>query len=362
MRVTIHFFSGAGNTARAVSIIAKRLERSGHTVQCLFIDKDAVPPSVVSDLTVIAYPTYSWAAPSMVKRYARQMPRSNGTRASIFTTRGGSPDPQKDGGFAGQGLEEMARILRKRGYDVALTMDAPYPDTWIQAVNPPAGEEAGIIIARGDAEAERFAQAILSGERSLYRCGAFHTAWSKTIAILFSLAGRRMLGKMFIADRNCTSCGICAKTCPSGTISLEGADQRPSWGTNCENCCRCINTCPENAIQFSVPLLVTHLGVQILSFVICAKVGRTAGAWSVLRRRSPVLAFTAAFAAAKASAFFLFMLQMVPLDRILFALSGHEKLRDFFCWSHTQGFNRYKAPGFKPLAPGLHTAIAPKKQ
>jgi len=128
-------------------------------------------------------------------------------------------------------------------------------------VNPPTGDEAQAILSKGDAAACAYARALVEGRRSLYRCGAFHTAWSRTVALLFRGPGRRVLGKTFIADGQCTGCGLCAKICPASNIRLEG--ERPRWGSHCEDCCRCFNLCPENAIQTSPLLLVIHTAANV---------------------------------------------------------------------------------------------------
>jgi ferredoxin len=349
MNTVIHYFTGTGNTGRAVSIIGRMLEQEGHTVTAQFIDALARPPRNIPDLTVIAFPILSWAAPALVKRYVKRMPPGEGARASIFVTRGGSADLDKEGGFAGQGIEEIEHILSRKGYDVVLSMDAGYPDSWIQAVNPPSGKEAQAIIARGDAATESYAAMLLAGKRSLYRCGCFHTAWSKMMAAVFRLLGRRLLGKTFYADTRCTSCGLCAKSCPAHAVRLVGRGRRPRWGLSCQDCCRCINICPHGAIQCSVPLLSIHLALHAGSIVLWIVLIRHAGAF-LCAQMAGLFAVPLAVAFALLSGWLLFLLQVTAIDRMLFALSGLPGLRSFFGRSHTRGFSRYRAPGFRPLS------------
>lgn len=345
MKTIIHYFTGSGNTGRAASLIGRRLGEAGHAVELRYVDTSSVPPREVPDLTVVACPTYSWAAPSLVRKYAKKLPPGNGSRAAVFTTRGGSCDPGREGGFAGQGLEEMERILKRRGYDVTLTGDAGYPDTWVQAVNPPSGQEAEAIVSRGDAAADAFAQALLEGRRSLYRCGAFHTAWSRAVAQLFRGPGRRVLGKTFIADLRCSGCGVCARACPASNITLEGG--RPRWGLHCEDCCRCFNVCPEKAVQTSPLLLLTHLAAFIALTTIWVKSLGFFPSLPLLRKHRALSALLT-LKTAPASAVALFLIQLVALDGLLFRLTGTERLRRLFSWSYTRPFTRYRAPGYTP--------------
>ena len=53
----------------------------------------------------------------------------------------------------------------------------------------------------------------------------------------------------FYATDTCISCGICAKVCPTGTISLSG-DGKPEWADTFVQCVACIHRCPVRAIEY----------------------------------------------------------------------------------------------------------------
>jgi ferredoxin len=117
-----------------------------------------------------------------------------------------------------------------------------------------------------------FADALLDG-RTLYR-GWLSLVFGLLLAPLslgYMLFGRPMLGKLFLADERCTSCGICAKSCPFGAIRMLGRiAKRPYWTWHCESCMRCMNVCPENAVQVWQPGLV---GLVVLASTIGVPVG-----------------------------------------------------------------------------------------
>lgn len=54
--------------------------------------------------------------------------------------------------------------------------------------------------------------------------------------------------KAFYANDDCISCGLCAKKCPLGNVSL--TDGKPVWGDRCTHCMACINYCPKQAVEY----------------------------------------------------------------------------------------------------------------
>ena len=328
MQAVIHFFSGTGNTARAVGIVGARLAAAGWEVACQAIASGTEPPAGTPDLTVVAFPIWAWAPPHFVLEYVRRLPNGQGAKAAVLAT---------CGGFGAQGVGEMERALRRRGYRVVCSGEAVYPDNWLLAVNPPAGTELENELADGDQAVQMFINNCTADEPKRFRCGWGHVLWSWPIARLFRWCGRRFLGKFFIADERCTSCGQCAAACPVRAIRMEGVPARPRWGADCAGCYRCIQLCPVRAIQVSVARLAVHLGVNLALTV--------GWLWALLawRERLPlaVAAATAAFAA-------LTVLQLTALDDLLGALERRPALRRFFAASYTKGFGRYRAPGFRP--------------
>ena len=337
MKAVLHFFSGTGNTARAVGVVAARLEAAGWEVARQAIAGGAEPPAGISDLTVVAFPIWAWAAPHFALEYVRRLPKGQGARAAVLAT---------CGGFGAQGVGEMERALRKRGYAVVASGEAVYPDNWTLAVNPPAGTELDDMLAEGDEAVRTFADGIAAGQPDRFRCGWGHVLWSWPIARLFRTCGRRFLGKFFVADDRCTACGLCARTCPVRAIHMEGGPARPRWGTNCAGCYRCINLCPTQAIQISILRLAIHLGLNL-----ALTVGWFFWVGWLYRQVVPLpgaMGFGLAVIWALAVYAALTFLQLTALDGLLRGLDTRPALRRFFAWSYTKGFGRYRAPGFRP--------------
>lgn len=336
MQAVFHYFSATGNTARAVELLAERLQAAGWEVVRQPVTARAVAIAAVPDLTVVAFPIWAWAAPHFMLEHARRLPRAKGARAAVFAT---------CGGFGAQGVGELARVLRRRGYAVVASGEAVYPDNWTLALNPPAGPELDAALARGDARVREFADRLLSAQPAVFHCAWGHVLWSWPIARLFRLCGRRFMGKFFIADERCTACGRCAAECPARAIRLQGAPGRPRWNAGCAGCYRCINLCPAQAIQVSVPRLAVHLLLNLALTV-----------WwffwidwlyqQVVPLPGPS-GFGLAVIWAVAILAVLTLLQLTLGDAVLQWLATRAPLRRFFQRSYTQGFRRYRAPGFR---------------
>jgi len=337
MKTVIYYFSATGNTARAVQAIAERLKAAGQDVSLQTVDVQTDPPREIPDLTMVAFPIWSWAAPHFILNFTRHLPRAKGAKAAVFST---------CGGFGAQGIGEVERLLKRRGYTVVCSGEAAYPDNWVLAVDPPTGEELNTALAEGDGGVQLFINNCLSESPAKYRCAFLHKLWSWPISRLFRMFGRRFLGKIFIADATCTSCGICARDCPVQAIRLSGSPAAPRWNASCAACYRCINLCPVQAIQISIPLMIVHLGLNLVLTILCL------GSIGWIHRQLPPMVGLAqwgmAVVIALAVLVTLSVLQLTALDRWVHGLATRLSLRGFFLRSYTRSFGRYRAPGFRP--------------
>jgi ferredoxin len=53
-------------------------------------------------------------------------------------------------------------------------------------------------------------------------------------------------GQRYIISQDCTKCGICAKICPAGNITVT---DKVVFKNQCEVCLGCVHMCPQNAIH-----------------------------------------------------------------------------------------------------------------
>ncbi|MDD5067552.1 MAG: EFR1 family ferrodoxin [bacterium] len=339
-KVLIHYFSATGNTARSVQLLKKGMDAAGYSAEIRRIG--TAKPSLFGeyDCHIISFPVLAWAPPSFVSRYVKALPQGRGMKAAVFATFGGAPV---------QAIEQMEKLLKRRGYDVIMTSGALYPDNWSQMMDPAHGAEAADMIKQGDAAVVKFIKEFKQGKRKFFRASLFSSLWSGSVAWIFGLIGRRFLGKCYIADSTCNNCGTCVKACPVKAILFRGSiRKKPMWLFRCEDCNRCINICPKRSIQTSVFRLTLNAVLNILIIVLVMKaspslVRMVHGKLNIL----PALLLDVAGIGIMTAV--LFWIQFYCVDRIIFILEQIRPLKGFFEFSFTRKYNRYTAPGFKPL-------------
>lgn len=73
---------------------------------------------------------------------------------------------------------------------------------------------------------------------------------NKVLTGTLSAAGKFMYNgkeaQKYIVNDDCIKCGICAKVCPAGNITVEG---KVNFKSSCEQCEACLHMCPKNAIH-----------------------------------------------------------------------------------------------------------------
>lgn len=337
MKAVVYWFSGTGNTRIAVRRLAAGLQAAGWSVdEKPIIGGSAVGADAakgVPDMTVFSFPVLGWAAPSVVRAFAKRLPRVKEAKAAVMATWGGGP---------GSCMDRFAAILRRRGYDVVATGGAVYPVNWTQVANPPSAEDAKLIIDLAAPRIDALADTLARGERSFYRSSPGMAVVTAVVSPIYLLIGRRGLAKLNVADLGCDGCGLCARECPGGVIRMSGGRlRRPRWGFDCIGCGRCINSCRRTAIQVSAVKAVIHLSLNVA--VLIAAIAGGAALGTALTHGS-VLAVPLAVALASGFAAVGTIAQFTAFDRLLFLLERIPGFNRAFALGWTQRFRRYMAP------------------
>ena len=171
--------------------------------------------------------------PHLVRRFVRRLPPVDGIPAAVIAVYGddfaGPPSARRRvSGFEGGALDDAARLLSRRGYAVRTTRGVGFPGSFTQfvAATRRGGVPAHARRFRGRGRGHR-GRPRRGTPRAAERAGRRPGSGPRVVGAMFSLVGRRALGKMYVADERCTSCGWCERACPSRTIRHARLERRP---------------------------------------------------------------------------------------------------------------------------------------
>lgn len=268
---TFYFYTGTGNSYRVATWLAGAVREKGTPVKVSSI-RSASPSEEIgagkASLLGLVMPTHGFTTPWAMLRFALRLPRRGNTHAVVIATRAGSRiGSLYTPGFEGTATLLVTLILTLKGYRVRGTAGIDMPSNWIALHPGLSPDTVSGIVARAQRKAQRFMEAILSGERYFTWMMFMLGLLVLPISLAYLAIGRLFLGKIFFASDRCTGCGLCAEHCPNQAIEMRNTKvgPRPYWTFRCESCVRCMAYCPVQAVEASHLLAV---GVYFLANLI----------------------------------------------------------------------------------------------
>lgn len=194
----------------------------------------------------IVFPVYRWSTPRIVDEFLRK---------ARFKTDDGRPYepgyayavdvfgyfPGAEVGF----LEDLMKREHGFGFDAAF--EIPSVANCIYVSNPPSVKRQRKLIADEERVAYKVAQDVKGHVKSRKAKG------SPIGRLLSKVTGTeekvRSVSQFRVDTGRCTCCGMCARICPTNTITMQ--DGHPAWqGDACTECLACIHRCPSEAIDY----------------------------------------------------------------------------------------------------------------
>jgi ferredoxin len=275
--IYIYYISGTGNARISSEWIADEAGKKGVKTIVRQIDRlenIIIPDKSENSLIGFAFPTHGFNAAPIMLRFIAAFPKGLCKNVFLLNTRAGMKMNKIFlPGVSGIALLLPAFLLLLKGYRCVAFRPVDLPSNWIPLHPGIRKKVISSIFNRCERIVRDFTNKLLSGKK------IYNGLYSLPLDILISpvafgyyVAGRFFLSKTFIANYNCTNCGLCIKECPTSSIKL--VNKRPYWKLSCESCMRCLNNCPEKAIEAAHGmavgfwLLITVVNARIILLVI----------------------------------------------------------------------------------------------
>ena len=246
VKISLFYYSGAGNTKFIAKRIEKSLKNRGYSVKSARITVDLIRDikHIEADFIGLGFPIYFRNAPELVRVFLQKI-EGNGRKIFFFCTKGL---------YSGNAIREIAKLSIKRGFQPASSIEFYMP-----------GTDALLLLAKKGSFLERFFKSIHS--RNIGRKieqftqdlfdrtmkvpkKKWYTFLDKMIVerfeIVWSDQNKKLIPQFYSIDDICIKCMKCVKGCPRDNIVFEG---RIKFGTNCDTCFYCVHHCPVESIQ-----------------------------------------------------------------------------------------------------------------
>jgi len=247
-------FSGTGNTLDVARRLAQALgDRNLVRLEgeCLLHPENFDADTPQTPDIVWAFPVYSWGVPPVVANFIRNVADTMVFRAAkhwMLCTCGDD---------TGMTDRQWRRLIDSRGWISADAFSVTMPNTYtlMKGFDTDSPDIAAAKLRAMPAAVRSIAARIRLGDAvplpPLVR-GAWPHFKSGIIRPWFERFA--MSPKPFRTTGGCTSCGLCARSCPMKNISMtagsDGAPALPHWSGNCALCLRCYHICPRRAIAY----------------------------------------------------------------------------------------------------------------
>jgi ferredoxin len=242
----IFYFSGTGNSLWVAKELCKAFNEP--LVSIAEVMKGGNHEIIYSlqpaEKVFIIYPVHSWGPAVLVSRFISRLKLKEYAGQAVYSV-------CTCGDECGYTENKIKRWLGRKGITLSGSYSLQMPNNYILLpgfdVDSQEVEKRKVREASGRLAAIVHAVREATGEK-LYQTGSLPFLKSRIVYPLFVRYALRQI--FFYATEACIYCGICVKSCPTGTITMEKG-KSPKWKKDtCVQCLACIHHCPERAIEY----------------------------------------------------------------------------------------------------------------
>jgi ferredoxin len=238
----IFYFSATGNSKYVAERIAgKTGDRLVSIGSAIKHDKMSYELAPGEDLGFVT-PVYFWGIPEIVHTFLR----------TVFLTSGGGEHyiyhvatfGTVTGGVSAMMSNDLRAVI---GLPLTACFAIRMVDTWTPIFDVSDEKKNREVLEKAEPEIREMIGKIkekTAGDFNYYR-----GAWALFWPVAQAFYGPAKNPKHFSVTKDCISCGLCERQCPTGTIKLQ--DGHPVWsGNSCTLCLGCLHRCPKGAIRY----------------------------------------------------------------------------------------------------------------
>ncbi|HKL96533.1 MAG TPA: EFR1 family ferrodoxin [Paludibacteraceae bacterium] len=240
----VFYFSGTGNSKWVAETVSSALVES-LVPMANYYGTDAPEPTfeLKADESIgIVSPIHSWGIPPLVVQFIERLQITTNSKPAIFVI-------FTCGDECGYADRQVSDLLAQKGWTSRHIYSVRMPNNYI--VFPGFDVDSKSLEEQKKADAKEELPQLIDAIKTdtlmaHYRRGSLPFVKSRLIYPQF--CKYMMSSKSFSVTDACTSCGLCEKLCPIGTIELVNGS--PTWKDDCTQCLACIHHCPVHAIQY----------------------------------------------------------------------------------------------------------------
>ena len=251
MSIDIYYYSGTGNSLYVAREFQKRIPEANLIPIIRLLSRGAIRTS--ADTVGFVFPNFCLTIPIPIYEFLHKADLASAGYIFAICTRGGSQT---------EAFEYMDEILEVHGKALNARLDINMPWNHCFGKENLPGTNSAERIAHLETQMQSrlddFCRSIIAREPYLqkdagdYELSAGMKLFDLLVPKSLNYKSHEYLYRNlvhFLADSECSGCGICAKVCINEKIVL--VDKKPNWKEDvpCYACFACINYCPRKAIQ-----------------------------------------------------------------------------------------------------------------